>query len=112
MPRTLNRERPPELPAGLGDAFKLIAFEATSADAHRYASKVYPHAERIVSVLRTTESGLDVAMEKELTAAALAMFPQKLPQDAMTPELAGEAGFHVGFAVCWLFMASINGGAR
>jgi hypothetical protein len=105
-------------PAGLVAAFKLIQMDGFSACAPRLlACEMQPHAINIIAHLNggidPKGHNNDVLIQDELTAAVQTMNPgprpDHEPDPAESPELMSFAGFHVGFAVCWLLMTAING---
>lgn len=104
------------VPIGLAHAFKLIGMDSqTPQAAESFASETYHHALTIIEHLHgrhTDNNGL--AIERELLEAARTILPTDRAEgdSATNPALTAEAGFNVGFAVCWLMMAQINGGAR
>lgn len=105
------------VPVGLADAFKLITTDgATPCAATIHATRAYPHAQKIIALLHTEDFGRqDLEIEQELARAAESLFPSMDDRPAdQVHESAGEAGFNVGFAVCWLLLRRINGqgGAR
>src|SRR5262245_55742512 len=106
---TTTRRKATTIHPGLQYAFKLIDIDGNPQN----ASKVYPHALKIIQNIHVDGIG-GRFIEEELMAAARAMFPP-VPHDPTSnpdasPEIAAVAGFYVGFAVNWLLMSRINGG--
>ena len=105
--RRTTHARQAAIPPGLAAAFKMIdTGGSTNTAAHSFATKAHPHALRILDLLHG-DGSVDLAVEQELTAAAARLFPTL--SDQQVPELARLAGFHVGFAACWLLMMAVNG---
>jgi hypothetical protein len=104
-PRARSRRRssvtPP--PRGLCLAFRMIPDPDGTQGTDQCAADAYPHAARILS-----DAGL--SLERELRAATTTVFPGWERDNS--PNLAAVASFQVGFAVCWLLMTQMNGGAR
>lgn len=119
--RAHRRQQTPA-PAGLAAAFKLIQMDGfTSSAAAGHADEAYPHACRIIRHLHGELRPSDdngVLIQTEIDEAARAMYSVielGITDDpAENPHSVGFAGFHVGFAVCWLLMTAVNGngGAR
>lgn len=107
------QRKPVAPPPGLAVAFKMVDMDATATAARNHATKMYPHAARIIEILHTDRDSVDVMVQKELDSAARTMFGN-VEELATTPQFAGFTGFHVGFAVCWLLMMAVSGrdGAR
>lgn len=101
-------------PTGLTAAFKLIAMDGdTSTAASTHAARAYPYALQIIDHLNgriSPRASNDTLIEMELLAAARHLFPSV--DDSDPAEVRGtvaEAGFMVGYAVCWLLMRSVSG---
>jgi hypothetical protein len=104
-------------PAGLVAAFMLIQMDGFAAGAARSnAEDSFPHATNIIGHLNgynEAEAYNDLLIQNELNAAVRTMYSPAKEDPAESPQLMSFAGFHVGFAVCWLLMTAINGnGAR
>lgn len=96
--------------AGLATAFKMTDMDgATPTAARARATKAYPHARCIVAELHN--NGDELAISQELERATGTLYGSWGDDPHREPQLALMAGFHVGFAVCWLLMMGA-GGAR
>lgn len=90
---------PNEPPAGLVNAFRMLEPDAAPDAAY----ETYQYARRIVASLDKQEVGV---VERELLAATRQVFGC---EDAYNPEFRAETGMKVGYAVCWILMASVTG---
>jgi len=109
-------------PAGLDEAFRLIQMDGfTPSAAPQAAAEAYQSAQRVIAYLNGQlthpHKHNDLLIQEELEAANRIMHPptdDDEPDPATTPQTMAIAGFHVGFAVCWLLLTAVNGkdGAR
>jgi len=108
---TAERPTPPD---GLIAAFKMIQFDdATAIAARQDANRTYAHALNVIAYLTDEHKGQehdDLLVQNELLAAVDTLYPSN--NDPRSPGLASMAGFNVGFAVGWILLTSITGGAR
>lgn len=109
-----------EPPAGLVAAFAMAKkHDETAIAAHSTAAEVYPIACEIISLLHArrdyaeeTEGHQDLLIEKALERVMRKRYADVLVNHPPSDYMASDVAFDVGFAVCWLLLTSVNGGAR
>jgi hypothetical protein len=110
-PRTLRRESP-EARAGLRLAFTTVNTEdATGWCAVHRAQHGYAGALRLFDGLATQHNNRQIGDEAARVAREAFPMLDEGMDSAREPEIMGMAGFVLGFAACWVAMASINAGA-
>ena len=100
-------------PAGLVAAFAMVNKEnSTPIAALHTAGGAYQPALDIIDLLhgrKETEENQDVAFAKVIADATDAEYGETYDDARTMPELTGETGFNLGFAVCWLLTIAVTG---
>lgn len=115
--KTARREQLDAVPPGLVAAFTLIRMDDDNMHNPPHAARhAYPYARKVINVLRgqfDEDTNQDLLIEETLSEAAQRRYDDMSPDEvAESGALRGEVAFEVGFAVCWLLMTEMNGGAR
>lgn len=114
-PRTRTRRPRPRrdlgVPPGLSAAFSRVEVHESVPESSRRAAQVLPYAVRIIELLQDQYDqpldGSGGAFETILKEAVEDIYhPETLDTFAA---LATSTGFEVGYAVCWLLLASVKG---
>lgn len=97
-------------PLGLALALSMIRERGeTPTSSQKMAERAYPLASEVVTA--TFNAADERVIMDVLRDAPLALYPG-LEGEPLSPDSHAEAGFYVGFCVCWLLMQQFNGGAR
>ena len=100
----------PQAPAGLKLAFSLIReSDHTPLFASLTAEEVYPVAQQVIEELQGEANPM--AINEIMYRATEQMFEWETASREV-PDFVQTAAYYIGFAVCWLQMNDIQGGAR
>ena len=108
-----QRAKPTAPPTGLVAAFTMVRqTDERAIAAVRHAQASYPHARRIIDSLHdvTGDKGSQYGdISDTLLQATDDLFSPLDEPSRNDPSMASQAGFYVGFAVCWLLLTAVNG---